>query len=646
MITIKLVGINDIDQTNPYILKKFTVDGYFRLFKTNNPYEWSSLTDNKAHSVLLFNPSRYYLRHFEDSTEVINIGSWLLHYLYNDAQLEDIQTGEILDFKTKKGILCVEFKKLPNIIQYNKENEISYSFYHDEQISSESMPLMLGKDGISKVVFYPFEKGESPKTYVPEKNRNIVIKFKQDSYKYKNFEEDRPHTGIISLCVSDGNHSVVKKCFYISNPSFVKRDLENSRFVFILSDAEVFQAEDEKLEFNKESDRIVFLEQKDYLPHLDYLTFRVGAKNDYANINVYRARECRELYFLDHRFTEFGNPNKNTKIPFILREKFRIRTIDSDGVKNVNCPRDIWMNPDVNLQNININPNYTSENYKTDSNNGIAYYQYLPKGTTIGHYMVSPRVFFKYKFFHWDMLGNSAPVPVKTEYNPDNKELVVKCDKLEDSCIVFQSLRDEQPYNYVRPLLPNGSWSLKINRIYKTEAILNCIEVASEHKVYFAMFYPIRNMVTKQKDLFTIFEKICERKSYTLKTDDYQNLHRFAHEFCFEWILLSRNNWKRLYRNERLSKIIEELFRTTPFVRKEKDYIERVLELYFGELNMEFRRDNNTAAGVVMQCVRSKRGDKQFFVDDDYPIRIERLESIYQDTSICYHLYQKLNELQ
>ena len=652
-IAINIVGINDIDKTTPYTLREFSVNGHFQLFKTSHPYEWSSLTDNKAHSVLLFNPSHYSLIYSEDSAEEINIGSspWRLQHLYDDVQLEDIKTKHIIDIRIRKGILCVEFKKLPNIIQYNKEGEISYSFYHDEQILNESMPLMLGADGISKVVFYPFEKGESPKIYVPEKNRNIIIKFKQNSYKYKQFEEEMPHTGIISLFVSDGNHSVVKKCFYVSNSSFVKRDLGNSRFVFDLNDAEVFQAEDEKLLFNKELNKIVFLEDKDYLPYLDYLTFSVGTKTDYANINVYRARECRELYFEDHRFTEYGNPDRQTKIPFVLREKFRIRTINKDGVKNIYCGHDIWMNPNVNLQHIrdDLNPKHPDENFKIDPNNGIAYYQYLSKETTnaiCGHYSVSPGAFYKYKFFQWNMRSNSAPIPVETEYNPDNKELVVKYDKLEDSCIVFQSLREEQPYNYVLPLLPDGYWSSKITRIYNTEAILNCIEVASEHKIYFALFYPLRKMVTTQKDLFAIFEKLCERKSYILKTDDYKNLHRFAHEFCFEWILLSRNGWKKLYKNEKIRKIIEELFRTTPFVRKEKDYIERVIELYFDNLKMDFRRDNKTMAGVVMQCIRGKKGDSQFFNDDDYEIRIDRLKSIYQDTSICYHLYQKLNELQ
>lgn len=652
-IAINIIGLNDIDKTNAYTLREFPVNGYFQLFKTNHPYEWISLTDNKAHSVLLFNPSHYSLIHSEDSAKEINIGSslWRLHHLYNDAQLKDIQTEKILDFKIKKGILFVEFKNLPKIIQYNKKNEISYSYYHDEEIMNESMPLMLGKDGISKVIFYPFEKGESPQKYVPKKNKNIVVKFKQNTNKYKEFEEEMPHTGMISLFVSDGKHSVVKKCFYVSTPSFVKRDLENSRFVFRLSDAEVFQTDDEKLAYSKESNEIVFPEDKDYLPHLDYLTFSVGTKTDYANINVYRARECRELYFEDYRFTEYGNPNKQTKIPFVLREKFRIRTIDKDGVRNISCGRDVWMNPDVNLQNINddIDPNHQNANFKIDSNNRIIYYQYLSKETQdaiYGHYKVSPRVYYKYRFFQWNMCGNSAPIPVETEYNPDNSELVVKCDELEDSCIVFQSLRNEQPYNYVRPLLSNYYWSLKINSVYSLDVILNCIEVASEHKTYFAMFYPIRRIVTTQKNLLTIFEKICERKSYMLKTDDYKNLHRFAHEFCFEWILLSRTGWKKLYKNEKSSKIIEELFRTTPFVRKEKDWIERVIELYFGDLRMDFYRNNKTAAGVVMQCIRGTTGDKQFFNDDNYTTRIELLELIYQDTSICYHLYQKLNGLQ
>lgn len=646
-ISIKIVNLYDVDKEHPYTLKEFPVDGYFRLFKTYNPYEWSSLTNNKTHSILLFSPFHYSLVSSDDRINNVIVGSyrWLLHNLYDDAQLEDIHTHNRIDFKIRKGILSIEFKKQPSIIQYNSKNEISYSYYVDDDILNESLPLMLGMDGISKVFFNPFKQGESPKTLKPGKDKDLIIKYKQNTFNYRSFDDEAPHTGIMSLSVSYENHSVVKKCFYISNPSFVERDLDNSQFVFRLSDAEVFQTEDEKLECHIGIDSIIFDENKDYLPHKDYLTFSVGTKTDFANINVYRARECRELYFDEHRFTEFGNPNVPSKIPFILREKFRIRTIDRDGVKNVPCPHNIWMNPVVNLQI--IDERTQNNNIKNDNENGIVYYQYVSKETSpaeLGHYHISSKAFYKYKFFHWNMRSNGIPTPVETEYISDNEELIVKYNELDDSSIVFQSLRDEQPYNYVRPIIPNISIK---NRIFGLNFILNCIEVATEHKVYFSMFYPIRKWVEKQCDLFDIFEGVCKRKSFTLKTEDYENLHRFAHEFCFEWILLSRSRWKRLHKKEQYREIIEVLFRTTPFACEEKEWMERVIELYFIDLNMDFRRDNQTVAGLVLQCMRCKDGDKQFFKGDDYNIRISRLESIYKyKDSICYQLYQKLNEQQ
>ena len=51
---------------------------------------------------------------------------WLLHFLYDDTQLEDLQTKEILDFKIKKGVLSIDFKRLPNTIQYNKNTDKHY----------------------------------------------------------------------------------------------------------------------------------------------------------------------------------------------------------------------------------------------------------------------------------------------------------------------------------------------------------------------------------------------------------------------------------------------------------------------------------------------------------------------------------------
>lgn len=645
-ISVKIVGINDVNKEKTYTLKDFSINGYFRLFKTNNPYEWSNLTNNKAHSILLFSPS-----HFscipDETVEDIFIGThlWQLIHLYEDVQLNDLQTGEELKIKIIQGILSVDFKRLPNIIQYNKKNEITYSYYVDDEIMNESMPLLLGENGISKVVFNPYRQGESPKTYKPWKDNNLIIKYKQDTFDYKTFGEELPKTGLIKLYVSDGRHTVVKKCFFVSNPDFVNRDLEHSRFVFSLSDAEVYQADE--LEYEKESDKVIFNENRDFFPHMDYLTFCVGTKTDYASINIYRARECRELYFEDHRFTEYGNSLEKTKIPFILRSKFRIRTINKDGVKSVFCPQNMWMNPDVNL--VSINDRIPNQNIKFDNENDIAYYQYALKRTRnaeYGHYSVSRNVYYKYKFFYWNMRSNNAPFPIETDYDSENKELVVKCNELNDSCIVFQSLKEEQPYNYVCPILyrPNDNWTLKLNRFCDESIVLNCYKVAAEHKVYFAMFYPIRKMVKSQRDLLTIFKKICERKSFVLKPDDYEDLHRFAHEFCFEWFFLSRSLWKGLYKDERLREIIMNLFRTTPFVRKEKEWMERVIELYFSNLHMDFRRDNRSTAGLVLQFIRSDRGDMQFLIDD-YSLRIKQLESIYQDTNICYHIYQKLSNL-
>lgn len=650
-IKVKIASTDNISRS--FILKEFLVEGYFYLFKSNNPYEWSSSTNNKVQSILLFNPLRYSINPPDDNDRDIKVGvdeelPWLLHFLYDDAQLKDLQTEEELDFKIKKGILSIDFKKLPYVIQYNNKNEITYSYHVDDEVLNESLPLMLGKNGISKVIFNPFVQGESPKIYKPGKDNDLIIKYKQHTFDYKTFADGLPNTGIIKIYVSDGKHSAVKKCFYVSNPDFVKRDLDNYRFIFSLSDAEVFQTDDEKLklDLNCESGSYVFHENEDYLPHKDWLTFCVGSKKDYATINIFRARPCRELYFGDIRF-KLGDLNEPSKIPFILREKFRIRTIDQEGVKNVFCSHDIWMDPDVNLQNITGQIYCTNKNIKRDIDNGIAYYQYAAKRTQHNedcYYSISPKVFYKYKFYQWNMRSNIAPIPIETEYDHVNRELLVKCGELGDSGIVFQSLRDEQPYNYVRPILynPNDNWLLKINRIYSIDVILNCIEVASQHNVYFAMFFPIRRWVKSQDDLFKIFRSFCEKKNFVLKDEDFKNMHRFAHEFCFEWILLSRYRWKKLIKlNNNYRDIIENLFRTTPFVRKEKDWMERVIELYFNDIHTNFRRDNKTAVGLVLQYMISYID----FIKIDYPQRIKLLESFYLDTNICYHIYQKLYKL-
>jgi hypothetical protein len=183
--------------------------------------------------------------------------------------------------------------------------------------------------------------------------------------------------------------------------------------------------------------------------------------------------------------------------------------------------------------------------------------------------------------------------------------------------IVFQSIKGNlRPRHYFKPI-----YGKKYNRGYRMDDV-KCFDIASEHKIPYQTF----NCLTKlfddniQYNLKVFLMKVINSREWHLSYEDCSSLHRFAEEYGFDWIMMSRSNIfgamrkdmndRSLGRNSIIARnAINTLFRTNPYIHKnDKDFAERLLRIYwelpnFGE--WDFRRSERLD-NKLAQSIRNK----------------------------------------
>ena len=133
--------------------------------------------------------------------------------------------------------------------------------------------------------------------------------------------------------------------------------------------------------------------------------------------------------------------------------------------------------------------------------------------------------------------------------------------------IIFQSLKDVTPPNYVYPFYPkNVPWLLLANPVFNDEVMMASLRVAAEHKIYFSQFYPLRKLFDRYdygKDLVKFV--MTYLRKYNQK-QDFIAMHRFAYEFSFDWFLLPWKFWVLNCKTTEDKVLAERLFRLNPFI--------------------------------------------------------------------------------
>ena len=636
-----------------------------QFYKTKQPYEWSSRTDNCAHTAILFNPIKLTLcdsslhpedKCFEDGGLVWN---WLI--LTETVSLLDDSGGSI-SYSPRNSSLEIIFKQIPNTIKYvNFRDIVHHRFVDGEHL--QTAVTLLRENGFS-VRYTPYG-GNTPEI-VPLSQCRVFFKTPGDNRFVPWDDANQPRQGLMQLRVVYGAKGVSSThlVYYLPQTNPITRITDQNLIVFGEKLGDIYApglegyyslVRDEDGQYRYYDDVV-----NGYAPQSDTIPFILGRPDeDYVTINIFRSTECKELYLkgTPMPIKRYEQRDGVVDIPVILRRNFEVRTINNTGVTRVKCGNDIYMRFDLPI----------NTNRYINGENGLRYYIVMNERMIVN--MEDAIVTFiletspiQYQFYYWSMNVGEEPVILEQiSYNPENKHLVVDISPLKKNKkgIVFQSLQGSvTPRHYFGPIFGE-----RVDSRYGRQKLVQCFDVASEHNIPFMLFPCFKVLFSKSDIPFYLAEfwvELMESREWKPSYRDYTNLHRFAYEFLFDWIMLPKVLWSNRIREWRkllldgkddsykkmasiASKdIMLRLFRTSPYVHKDdRGYLEKIIERYWAFRTNDgwvFHRGQKPE-NILAQCIRGDKRDYSCF-DKDYETRLSNLKNLHESKTLYEGLYR------
>lgn len=652
-INVMMYSVSDEERMNGKVIQHpFDFPDSCQFYQTSIPYKWSSSKDVKAYSAVFFNTHRYQITEGKENSHYIlpvrdNKPSWVWTRIYDAVTLVDVNTSEEISYNIKQGSMNVFFS-MHRGIRYNQYGEVIHIFtQEDGTMQSESVPLILGINGIKSVKLYPFEANEAPR-----KVTDYKVSYKQDSWNYKPFDkQNEPKCGMLQLKINHENSKpIIKRCFYVPYQELLKRKIESKQIQFLSSGISIWKPVGDDYELMNDNEQF---DCSTFNYNEDVISFHVGGETDFIILDVYRADKCSEIYFENRCISR--KKESIIDIPLILKQKFHIRTIDENGVKRIEPGRNVMIGCNVE-SNIGELANRTLK----DAERGIRYYLYTTKyDNANGRHVlkISPKQKDNYQFYFWSCKANDEPIMIQTTYDEELKSMVVPQDSLEKQSkgIIFQSLKEKTPPNYVLPYYSRNAIRMFFNLVHSCDIYEKAMKIAVEHHVYFSQFYQIHKLFKLYDNGQELVKIVVDYLRKNNKKEDFIAMHRMANEFLFEWIALPWLNWKKACETESDKKLVERLFRSNPRIISptEKASLDIILENYWAlprPNRWDFRR-NNSIENIVLQSIRGRDKDYTFFLKranngtlTPPEENCNVLKKIYENDNFYRNLQKEINE--
>lgn len=594
------------------ICTPFPQEKSVQVYKTSTPFQWSTKKKSLAATAVIYDPS--YLNAVDLTmpirTKIFeeNGREWNWVVLSEELQLADEQKN-VYSYVPYNNTLELSFRLLPDTLRYVNFRDIKVYMRGKDEDEIVYMPFLW--DGGLSVSYTPFNSDKSSKVRPSE--YEIFYRRYGDSEFLPFTSKDKPKAGVIQIKVRYKEITASKLVYYVPSDFPINRLLDNNTITISHHFHGVYVPNDDTNEayvnFEADSDgvyRYTDSLKNGYARYKDTIPFIIGDLNgECAEFNVYRAVKSSELYIKGETepiLTYEGD--RLVIIPQLLRYNFSVREINESGVKHTTCSN---LNEDSRIHYYLFNDR--------NSSNATERYEIQLETT--------PE---QYRFYFWSTKKSENPVQVPQRFDEYRKVLILDLGMLEanENGIVFQSIKGNlRPRHYFKPI--RGDKFIHGHRMDEVK----CFDIASEHGLPYQTFDCLTKLFTDdiQHNLKIFLMKVINSREWHLSYEDCSSLHRFAEEFGFDWIMMSRSNiWGAMRRdiNDRsLGKsssvarnAINTLFRTNPNIHKnDKDFAERLLRIYwelpyFGE--WDFRRSERIE-NKLAQCIRNKNSDYSIF---------------------------------
>ena len=612
----------------------FKVEDSHQFYKTDNQYEWSDRTDNHSLTAIIYNP--LILSSDKPSLmgkEKVSDGDdleWIWLPLSEEIILSN-GNGETIKYTPHNHQLTLSFKQIKSTLKYVNFRDVIYRQIVDGDAVDNNVPL-LKKDGLS-VSFTPYGSSEPEK--IPLSKCRVFFKQEGDEEYIPWENSSSPKQGIVKIHVTYPEKSISTSAtaFYLTSATPIKRDVDTGTIKFSNLISSIFApTADGYVKLEPVDGAIVYHDDLNngYDLQSDIIPFLIGdPTSSYALLNVLRARKCKELYLKGEPtpIARYSGETDQINIPFILKDNFSIRTIDEVGVRSTKCGNNIYL--------------HFSNQGRYDRDNKINYYCTKEHNTRRRGDIQLETCPDQYRFYYWSVRPDESPIPISYSFDSASKILSLDLTPLKNNekGMVFQSLRGVTPRHYFAPIY-GKSYALGQFK-YRQE----CFDIAAYHRIPFQLFHCLKKLFEYSSlgFLMDFMKEYMRKKSWSISQSDIKTLHRFAEEFCFDWILIPRSRWYGIMTSKddkQNQDTIKGLFRASPHIKiREIEYLERVIDLYWKLPTRDqwgIRRSSSTS-NIAIQCMRGWRDD---FDMNSKPETINKLEAIHASERLYEEIYK------
>ncbi len=589
---------------------------YIEVYATDDGSGWTTLREFKKNTKAVLFPSEAYDIVGNTSNlqnKIIGNVSWSICEILEVVQLIDKETGKVYNLY-QEGEVSVRLVPRTEIIKYHDPSKALIKCFIDGK--DEYLPLMMGIPTGKAIKIYP-NKSREDNFALKFKDSNVIAEYTQNRRRCTLTENDT--FGVISLDLCVKSNGVVynyKNKYFFIPANCIRRDVTNNKIIFDgLAGRKVC-----KVQYDDEE---IFLETNYYEDNGstyqidDTIKFRIyDTETDYIEVDIYRPILYRELSLNGNvikRYNDIINNEQKISLPYILREDFNLRIFDKDGVNYPSHFRNMRWFPLGRPQNAI---------QQCDEFSIYLYANRQIKNEETGVLDIGSKGVEQYRFYYWKVDNETQPCFIETSYDKEKQRLIIPTECLTNGGLIFQSLNNCTPRHYVTPIYADNNWILLTNPPYSDPLIYKCYKIAVAHKVPFTQFYPLHRAVTSLTTLRALYDNVMADKNFS-KTEGFAELHRFANEFCFEWILLPQGFWRKADKQQ-----VVKLLQHSSFIQNstDKQLLRRFVEIYLNtklQDGVQVRKQNIARTFRYMRGMKDVKKDPQMI-----PASIENVEAI------------------